>query len=59
MPDFFYNPATDVPGQWYISQREQVQKDLAAFDAAMGVQQPTTETPVTGAPTQATAEEGQ
>ncbi|MFN5945984.1 MAG: hypothetical protein ACK5ZG_09075 [Phycisphaerae bacterium] len=59
MPAFFYNPATDVPGQWYISQREQVQKDLAAFDAAMGVQQPAADTAVTGAPTQATAEEPQ
>jgi hypothetical protein len=58
-PEFYFNPATDVPSQWRISQGEQVQRDLAAFDAAMGVQAPAGDAAVTGAPTQATAEEGQ
>jgi len=54
-PEFYFNPQFDVPTQWRVSQREQVHKDLAAFDAAMGVQ-PSGE-PVNGAPVQATAEE--
>lgn len=58
-PEFYFNPAYDNPNQWRVSSREKMQQDLAAFDAAMGVQPATDGAAVQGAPAQATAEEGQ